>query len=83
VSRVSKSGLAAVKFDVDLADQHDHERGNARGRRRTDGHPHHRNLSDIVKIIDASGLSRTVREKSKAVFRRLAEAKQGAQVRGG
>jgi pyridinium-3,5-bisthiocarboxylic acid mononucleotide nickel chelatase len=45
------------------------------------GRPHgHRGLGDIVRIIDASGLSAAVKEKSKAVFRRLAAAE--AKVHG-
>ncbi len=45
------------------------------------GHEHkHRNLRDITRIIDGSGLSTAVRQKSKAVFRRLAEAE--ARVHG-
>jgi pyridinium-3,5-bisthiocarboxylic acid mononucleotide nickel chelatase len=39
------------------------------------GHEHaHRSLRDIVRIIDRSGLSAIVKEKSKSVFGRLAEA---------
>jgi uncharacterized protein (TIGR00299 family) protein len=67
VSKTTKSGLAAVKFDVELLEEHDHGRG--RGRR----HPH-RNLKDIIQIIEASGLSESVKDKSKAIFLRLAEA---------
>lgn len=39
-------------------------------------HPshHHRHLSDIVALIEGSGLSQEVRQKSLAIFRRLAEA---------
>jgi uncharacterized protein (TIGR00299 family) protein len=33
----------------------------------------HRHLSDIEKIIDASTVSETVKERSKSIFRRLAE----------
>jgi uncharacterized protein (TIGR00299 family) protein len=45
------------------------------------GHEHaHRNLRDITRIINKSGLSAAVKEKSKAVFRRLAEAE--ARVHG-
>lgn len=53
-----------------------HSQGSAAG---THGHGHdhaggRRGLSDVTAIIDASGLSAAVKEKSKAVFRRLAEA---------
>src|SRR3982751_3353919 len=34
----------------------------------------HRHLSEIEKIIDVSAVSVTVKERSKAIFRRLAEA---------
>ena len=64
-TKTAKSGLAAVKFDVELPEDHGH---------------HHRNLEDIVNIIDASGLSKSVKDKSKAIFLRLAEAE--AKVHG-
>lgn len=35
---------------------------------------HHRSLADIVRMIDASGLSENVKEMSRAVFTRLAKA---------
>jgi uncharacterized protein (DUF111 family) len=34
----------------------------------------HRHLRDIEKVIDESGVSQTVKDRSKAIFRRLAEA---------
>lgn len=40
----------------------------------------HRHLSDIEKIIDESSVSETVRQRSRAIFRRLAEAE--AKVHG-
>jgi uncharacterized protein (TIGR00299 family) protein len=51
---------------------HDHETGSGHG-----PHAHangRRGLSDVTAIIDASSLSAKVKEKSRAVFRRLAEA---------
>ncbi len=35
---------------------------------------HHRGLQDIVKIIDGSGLNGSIKDKSKNIFQRLAEA---------
>jgi pyridinium-3,5-bisthiocarboxylic acid mononucleotide nickel chelatase len=71
-AKTAKSGLSAVKFDVDL---HEHDHG--RGRR----HAHvHRNLADVTAIIDSSGLSRPVKEKSKSIFHHLAGAE--ARVHG-
>jgi len=36
--------------------------------------PHHRNLNDILRIIDGSTLSPEIKEKSTRIFQRLAEA---------
>jgi uncharacterized protein (TIGR00299 family) protein len=40
----------------------------------------HRHLRDIEKVIDESGVTQTVKDRSKAIFRRLAEAE--AKVHG-
>src|SRR5678815_4860170 len=40
----------------------------------------HRHLRDIEKVIDESGVSETVKDRSKAIFRRLAKAE--AKVHG-
>ena len=37
-------------------------------------HPHHRNLEDVVEILDRSGVSSRAVEMARKVFRRLAEA---------
>ncbi len=37
-------------------------------------HPHHRNLADVVAIIENAGVSPAVTETAKRVFQRLAEA---------
>ncbi len=59
-SRVSRSGLAATKVDVRL----------------DNGQPDtaHRHLRDILALIDGSTLAGGVKERSAALFRRLAEA---------
>lgn len=62
---VVKSGIQATHFDVLL----DHSEHHA-----------HRHLSDIVKIIEAAGVSKTVKARSIAVFTKLAEAE--AKVHG-
>lgn len=59
IDRVDKGGISATHFDVEL-DQAAHQP--------------HRHLEDIVGIIEGSGLSASVKKRSIAVFRRLAEA---------
>ncbi len=65
IEKVTKRGISATYFDVTL------EEG---------GHQPHRRLADIVKIIEAAGLSAAVKARSIAVFRKLAEAE--AKVHG-
>jgi uncharacterized protein (TIGR00299 family) protein len=57
-SRVSRSGLVATKVDV-----HVEEPATA-----------DRHLRDIVALVEASGLAADVKDRSAALFRRLAEA---------
>ena len=59
-SRVSRSGLAATKVDVRL-DGGEVDAG-------------HRHLRDILALVDGSTLASGVKERSTALFRRLAEA---------
>jgi len=65
IETVVKQGIKATHFDVEL----DHSEHHA-----------HRHLGDIVKIIDAANLSDAVKERSIAVFTKLAEAE--AKVHG-
>lgn len=82
VARKLKSGIEGVKFDVHLAAEcdghphehpHSHEHPHAHG-----GHDHShdgsRNFAQIQQLIAASALSEWVKEKSVAVFRRVAVA---------
>ncbi|MBI3989537.1 MAG: nickel pincer cofactor biosynthesis protein LarC [candidate division NC10 bacterium] len=62
--RVKKGGLVGTKVDVLTPP----------------GWPHHRHLSDIVEIIDKSGLDQNVKEDAKGIFQRLATAE--AKVHG-
>ncbi|WP_425061346.1 nickel pincer cofactor biosynthesis protein LarC [Sporomusa carbonis] len=64
ISRVDKGGISAVYLDVRV-DESEH---------------HHRNLGDIITIIDNSTLKPTVKETSKRIFARLAQAE--AKVHG-
>ncbi|MEN6521657.1 MAG: nickel pincer cofactor biosynthesis protein LarC [Armatimonadota bacterium] len=58
VKRTEKNHIAAT--DVEVVMEHHHH--------------HHRRLGDILSIIDGSSLSDWVKEKSGAIFKRLAEA---------
>ena len=64
VTRVDKGGICALYVDVKV-DEHEHC---------------HRNLTDITTIINQSGLSFAIKEKSKQIFTRLAYAE--AKVHG-
>ena len=79
VARRQKSGIAGVKFDVHLADAHEHhhEHGSHHVSRFTFHEPHHdenRTFAEIKKLIVKSTLSAWVKKKSVAVFQRIAEA---------
>jgi uncharacterized protein (TIGR00299 family) protein len=89
VSRQHKSAIAGVKFDVHLTgdhddhhghEHHDHDHGHApaHGHEHDSHHDHHhddqRTFTQIKKLISASKLSPWVKQKSIAVFRRIAVA---------
>jgi hypothetical protein len=80
VARQQKSGIAGVKFDVHLADahkhHHEHEPHHASRFTHHDHHHHEENRSfeEIKKLIGRSKLSAWVKNKSVAVFQRIAEA---------
>jgi hypothetical protein len=84
ISRGQKSAIAGVKFDVHLAHEHghhhhehehphEHEHHHARAHGEHD-HEERRNFSGIKKLISRSKLSAWVKQKSIAVFQRIAEA---------
>jgi pyridinium-3,5-bisthiocarboxylic acid mononucleotide nickel chelatase len=69
--RVHRAGLHATKVEVVVGDGHAHD----------DAHAHpHRRLPEILDLIGGSGLEPAIRDKSSALFRRLAEAE--GQVHG-
>jgi len=69
--RVDKCGISANYFDVILPVLHHHEHTK---------HHEHRNLQDILLIINTSDLTDIVKRKAAAIFTKLAEAE--AKVHG-
>ena len=76
VSRRQKSAIAGVKFDVHLAHEHEHGHDHHHEHEHHHGQSHDeiRNFSEIKKLILRSRLSAWVKQKSIAVFQRIAEA---------
>jgi uncharacterized protein (TIGR00299 family) protein len=87
ISRQQKSAIAGVKFDVHLAHEHGHTHthdGHEHGHHHAHHHHEHpheehehedqRNFAAIKQLISRSKLSAWVKQKSIAVFRRIAEA---------
>jgi pyridinium-3,5-bisthiocarboxylic acid mononucleotide nickel chelatase len=84
ISRQKKSAIAGVKFDVhcthDHAHAHGHPHQHKHGHLHEHGHHHdhshdeQRNFSGIKQLISRSKLSAWVKQKSIAMFRRIAEA---------
>jgi len=81
VGRKTKANIEGVKFDVHLLPakggnhEHSHEHGHSHSHSHDDnGHSHERNFADIQSLITDSSLSGWVKEKSIAVFRRVAVA---------
>ena len=70
LSRCSRAGIQAARFDVLCAAHEDH----GHGHRHEDPRHDHRTFREIRAMIESSGLSDWVKQKSVAAFRRLAEA---------
>ena len=68
---VQRGALRATLLHVSTHHEHDQH---------DEHHSHHRHLSDITALIEASSLPASVRQKSLAIFQRLAEAE--ARVHG-
>jgi uncharacterized protein (TIGR00299 family) protein len=74
IKRAMKNGISGVDVDVVLED-HDHcEHHDDHEESHHEHHHHHRNLSDIISIIEKSGLSERVKDISKLIFTKLANA---------
>ena len=85
VARKQKSDIEGVKFDVHLADHHEHSHDHSyehhhHSHDHNHNHHHHddhddsRNFAEIKELISRSKLSAWVKQKSVAVFKRVAEA---------
>ena len=81
IARGHKSGIEGVKFDVHLAEEHDHDHAHHHAHEHGHNHSHHehhndeqRNFSEIKQLISHAKLSPWVKQKSIAVFQRIAEA---------
>ena len=72
VSPGERKGIHGTRVDVVLKESHHH--GHSR-------HHTHRNLKDIEKIINDSGLDTEVKATSLAIFRRVAEAEAKIHAR--
>lgn len=94
VSRGSRKGIEGTKVDVELQEHHHesnhnhnedgyshaHKGNNHSHVHHTHSHDEHRNLKDIEGIIDCSELSSKVKDLSKKMFMKVAEAE--AKVHG-
>jgi uncharacterized protein (TIGR00299 family) protein len=87
ISRAHKAAIEGIKFDVHLTHEHSHEHTHAEGLTHTHPHSHEdhhhehehehshgRNFSEIRELISSSDLSIWVKEKSIAIFHRIAIA---------
>lgn len=79
-TRQRHSDIAGVRFEVHLTDGHHHEPGHkhrhhgSRAPHHDVHHNHSRNFGEIKRLISRSRLTKWVKTKSVAVFRRIAEA---------
>ncbi len=62
-----KMGIEGTKVDVILHHKHEADHGHHH-------HHHHRNVYDIEKMIDGSGLSAGVKDSAKSIFMQVARA---------
>jgi pyridinium-3,5-bisthiocarboxylic acid mononucleotide nickel chelatase len=87
LTRVDRSGISAAKFDVELPETphegeaiphtHTHPHGHTHTHSHAHGdseHSHHRSLSEIKRLIAASELSESVKQRAQQIFQRIGEA---------
>jgi uncharacterized protein (TIGR00299 family) protein len=76
-NRRQKCAIDGVKFDVHLTDggdDHSHSHSHEHSHGGSEGHGHSRNFAQISEMIHKSTLSDWVKQKSVAVFQRVANA---------
>ena len=94
ISKVQKSGISAVDFDVLLDhehENHDHDMAYLFGEtvpeaeehhHHHDGHPHeHRSLQDVLAVIDGTQMTQGAKELAGRIFRIVAEAESEVHAR--
>lgn len=94
ISKVQKSGISAVDFDVLLDhehENHDHDMAYLFGETAPeaeehhhdhDGHPHeHRSLQDVLAVIDGTQMTQGAKELAGRIFRIVAEAESEVHAR--
>jgi hypothetical protein len=69
-----KRGSKSEKYEVQFVEEHHHHAGDGHAHSHDDEHQHGRTFADIRKLIDGSKLSPWVKDKSIAVFHRVAVA---------
>jgi uncharacterized protein (TIGR00299 family) protein len=69
-----KRGSRIEKREKQFIEDHHHPHGNVLGKEHANEHAHGRNFADIKKLIQAGALSDWVKQKSVAVFHRIAVA---------
>jgi pyridinium-3,5-bisthiocarboxylic acid mononucleotide nickel chelatase len=87
---VRRGAIAGTKFHVDLTESHTHHHHEEEGQPPHEHHGHehhehghrqehhHRNLQDILTIIDSGGLPERAAQRARAIFQRLGEAEAAA-----
>ncbi len=76
----SKHAITATHLEVEVHEpthhhsRDDHDHAHPHGSSEEHTHAHHRHLSDILALLDSSGLEEGVKKKARQIFVRLAEA---------
>ncbi len=74
ISKKGKNGIMGTDVNVILEDDHHHDHGHEHQHGHGHVHTHDRNLHDIEKLIDSSDLDDVVKNLSKEIFMKVAQA---------